>query len=280
MNDLIQEKLEEYDCKTLEDEENALKEITQEVALYGLMKAGFFEKVAFQGGTSLRILFKMNRFSEDLDFALQTPNSDFDIDPYLNKMAEIMVVFGHEIEIQGADKIEKSIRSRFIKDGSIKKILNLKHHSDLRKKIQIKIELDINPPAGASYEVNYLDFPIDFMIKAMDLPSLFSGKCHALLCRNYTKGRDWYDYLWYLKKGVNVNLVMLQNALFQAGPWKNKKIKVNLNWLKKELEEKIIQIDWNEAQKDIRRFLKADQKEAIALWNSEFFLKKTKSLSS
>ena len=275
MKDVIQEKLKRYNCQTQEDEENAIKEITQEVALYGLMKAGLFEKACFQGGTCLRILHGLDRFSEDLDFALKTSDLEFDLMFYLQQMAQTMNIYGYQIEFSGEDKADRNVRSRFLKDNSIKKLLELEHHADLRKKIQIKVELDIDPPQGAGEEGNYLDFPTDFMIVTHDLPSLFAGKCHALLCRNYVKGRDWYDYLWYLRKEVKINDVMLQNAINQLGPWKNKNISISRKWLVDQLSQKIDSLNWEEVRKDVERFLKPDRQEALQLWSKEFFLKKT-----
>lgn len=276
MKDVIQEKLKLYECETAEDEENAIKEITQEIALYGLKEAGFFEKVSFQGGTCLRIIHGLDRFSEDLDFALKEADSDFDIGPYLEKTMEIMNVYGYEIEVSGADKADNNVKTRFLKDDSIKKLLIFKNKLDLRKKIQIKVEVDINPPIGAVNEANYLDFPIDFMIATHDMPTLLSGKCHALLCRNYIKGRDWYDYLWYISKGTKINLEMFQDAIDQIGPWKDQNITVTSNWLKAALENKIRKLDWNNVKKDVERFLRPNKNKTLELWSEDFFIKKTK----
>ena len=275
MNDVIQEKLMFYNCQNKEDEENAIKEITQEVALYGLEKSGFFKKADFQGGTCLRIVHGLDRFSEDLDFVLKTPDANFDLTPYIEKVKETMNVYGYNIEISGKDKANSNMRTRFLKDDSIKKILNLEHILDLRIKIQIKVEVDVNPPSGAKSEVNYLDFPTDFMITTHDLPSLLAGKCHALLCRNYIKGRDWYDYLWYISKGIEINLPMFQNAIFQLGPWKEKDILVTKSWLKKELEKKIRTNSWEDVKDDVARFLRPEKKETLKLWGVDFFIKKT-----
>jgi len=275
MNDVIQEKLKSYDPQSDEDEENAIKEITQEVALYGLEKAGFFEQAVFQGGTCLRTIHRLDRFSEDLDFVLKNPNRDFDINYYLNKASVTMKQYGYAIEITGEDKAEKNVKTRFLKDDSIKKILNFKHKQDLRKKIHIKIEVDINPPAGSSAEPNYLDFPIQFMVITHDIPSLFAGKCHALLCRRYVKGRDWYDYLWYISKNTKINLNMLASAINQTGPWEGEKQNVTKEWVHEKLNQKIKEINWEEAKKDVERFLKPEKKETLKLWEKDFFLKMT-----
>ena len=276
MKDVIQDKLESYKCETKEDEENAIKEITQEVALYGLQESGFFEKATVHGGTCLRIIHGLDRFSEDLDFVLKKPNSDFDLTPYIEKTIKMMNVYGYQIEISGGDKADSNVRSRFLKDDSIKKLLNFENSLDLRRKIQIKVEVDINPSKGAIDEANYLDFPTEFMISTHDMPSLLAGKCHALLCRNYIKGRDWYDYLWYISKGTKLNLEMFQAAINQLGPWKGLNTKITAEWLGKELEKKIKSHDWNEVKKDVERFLKPDKKLTLNLWSEDFFLKKTK----
>jgi hypothetical protein len=276
MKDVIQEKLKLYECETREDEENAIKEITQEIALYGLKEAGFFEKASFQGGTCLRIIHGLDRFSEDLDFVLKEADPNFDITPYLEETIKIMNVYGYKIEVSGGDKADNNVKTRFLKDDSIKKLLNFENRLDLRKKIQIKVEVDINPPAGAVEEGNYLDFPTDFMITTLNMPTLLSGKCHALLCRSYAKGRDWYDYLWYISKGTKINLEMFQEAINQLGPWKGQNIIVTSDWLKTELEDKIKALDWNVVRKDVERFLKPNKKEALELWSEGFFNKKTK----
>lgn len=280
MKDVIQEKLKLYECDTREDEENAIKEITQEIALYGLKESGFFEKVSFQGGTCLRIIHGLDRFSEDLDFVLKKADTSFDITPYLDKTIEIMNIYGYKIEVSGEDKADNNVKTRFLKDDSIKKLLNFENKLDLRKKIQIKVEVDINPPLGAISEGNYLDFPTDFMITTLDMATLLSGKCHALLCRSYIKGRDWYDYLWYISKGTKINLEMFQEAINQLGPWKGQGITVTADWLKTELENRIRALDWNDVKKDVERFLKPERKQTLELWSDDFFIKKTKKFIS
>ncbi|MCG8334671.1 MAG: nucleotidyl transferase AbiEii/AbiGii toxin family protein [Proteobacteria bacterium] len=274
MKDLIQKKNEEYDCLTLEDEENAVKEITQEVILFSLSRTDFFSKASFQGGSCLRIVHGLDRFSEDLDFVLNKVDLNFELSPYLAKVSQTMNVYGYDIEVTGKDKADSHIRKRFIKDDSLKKILNFRHYSDSAKKIKIKFELDVNPPLGSANDQEYLDFPIDFSIAVQNKPSLFAGKCHALLCREYTKGRDWYDFSWYCSKKTKPNYILLSSALNQSGPWKNLNPKVNREWLLEMLQKKIKNINWDEAIKDISRFLKPDKQDQLSLWGTRFFLKK------
>ena len=211
MKDIIQRRLEtHYELKTADDELNALKEITQEVALYSLHKIGFFEKACFMEGTSLRIVHSLDRFSEELDFSTREIAPDFALDNYLEKAMKVMSPYGFSLSIDGKDLSDKSVQSRFLKDDSIKKILTFKHKQDERQKIKIKVEIDTNPPAGATEKLEFIDFPEDFQVLAYDLSSMMSGKLHALLCRAYDKGRDWYDFSWYTKNNCSPNLKLLK----------------------------------------------------------------------
>lgn len=279
MKDLIQKQLDKYDARTEQDEENAFKEITQEICLYALSKTGFFEIAAFQGGTCLRIVHGVDRFSEDLDFSLRE-HQKFDVVPYLNQTAKIMSAYGYELEIAGQEKAEKSVQTRFLKDDSIKKIVSFKHLRDFRKKINIKIEVDTNPPLKADDEAKFLDFPTDYSILCHDLPTLFSGKIHALLCRPYEKGRDWYDFNWYLSQRVEANYQYLSAALEQAGPWKGQKLTINKTWLIKALIQKINEMNWRKVIDDVSPFIKPEKIEEIEkLWSAAFFEMKIKKYS-
>jgi predicted nucleotidyltransferase component of viral defense system len=274
MKDIIQKRLEKYNPKSQEEELNALKEITQEVALYSLYKAGFFQNVCFLGGTSLRILHGLDRFSEDLDFCLHRGDQNFSLDAYLEKAMVYMNAYGYVLSFDKKDLSDKAVQSRFLKDDSIKNVLTFKHIQDARSKIKIKIEIDTNPPAGAVKTVEYVKFPMDFPLAAHDLQSCMSGKVHALLCRPYVKGRDWYDFLWYISEDITPNLFFLKNALLQLGPWKNKEIELDKKFIKNELIKKIASIDWKETKLDVRKFLKPDKSETLDLWSVEFFEKK------
>jgi predicted nucleotidyltransferase component of viral defense system len=279
MKDLIQKQLEKYDSKTEQDEENALKEITQEICLHALSRAGFFEVATFQGGTCLRIVHGVDRFSEDLDFSLRR-HQKFDLVPYLNQVARFMSAYGYELEITGEEKAERSVQTRFLKDDSIKRIVSFTHLRDLRKKINIKIEVDTNPPLNANDEAKFLDFPTDYSILCHDLPTLFAGKIHAILCRPYDKGRDWYDFNWYLTQRVEANYEYLGAALRQAGPWKGKKLAIDKAWLIEALSQKINQVKWQNVVDDVSPFIKPDKIEEIEkLWSAVFFEMKLKKYS-
>lgn len=279
MKDIIQSRLDNrYNIKTADDELNALKEITQEVVLYALYKVGFFEKVCFMGGTCLRIVHSLDRFSEDLDFSTRTLDTEFNLDEYLAQALEIMRPYGYALTIDEKDLKDKSVQSRFLKDDSIKKVLTFKHKQDERQKIKIKVEVDTMPPSGAVEDVEYVDFPDDFQILAYDIPSLMSGKIHALLCRTYSKGRDWYDFSWYVKNNYSPNLTLLKNALKQFGPWSGQDIQVDENFLKEELVKKVRSLDWEDVKVDVRKFLSPEKARSLDIWSADLFENKIKRL--
>ncbi len=277
-NQIIAERLKEYQLTTLESEENALKEILQEIALYALSSTDFFTNALFQGGTSLRILYKLPRFSEDLDFLLKEPNKKFRWQPYMEKISKTFELFNIQPEIIDRNEADQVIQKLFLKDNSIGKLINLHFNHHSHKKLMIKLEIDTNPPNGTHKEMKFLDFPMDYSIISQDLPSNFAGKCHALLCRTYLKGRDWFDFSWYVAKHVNVNLDFLSSAINQNGPWKKQGLKISHDWLRNELIQKIKSIDWKQAAQEVSRFLGPDQLPSLNVWGEAFFLHKVEQL--
>ena len=279
--DIIQDKLEQYNYKNLLEEENAIKEITQEIALLALSRAGFFKIAEFHGGTALRILYKLPRFSEDLDFALLQPNHEIKLLAFLNKMADEFSTYGYDIEIDDRSKADIAIKKAFLKDDSIGKVLSLRYPvlNGVRKKIKIKVEVDSNPPAGATVVTKYLDFPQAFSIQCKDLASSFAGKCHALLCRDYIKGRDWYDFVWYMAPNVEINYALLQNALIQQGPWQGQIIECHATWLRTHLIDKIESINWEDAANDVAPFLSENEQRGLEVWSKDFFISRADKLS-
>jgi predicted nucleotidyltransferase component of viral defense system len=270
--DLIEKKLLAYNTANQLEEEYALKEIIQEIALYGLWRTGFFELAAFQGGTSLRLLHGMRRFSEDLDFILKTPNPAFAWSSHLKGMLNCFEEFGLKSEVVAKGRMDQRIKKAMIKDNSISNQLNLSFYRDNpSRKQKIKLEIDVSPPPNSGFDYSYLDFPLDFEVCHQDLSSNFSLKIHALLCRPYLKGRDWYDFNWYIKQGVQPNIPHLQAALAQWGPWQEQALTVDLEWLRQVLVEKIDQIDWLAAALDVERFIGMSEQHSLKLWNRRFF---------
>lgn len=280
MIELIQQRLATYQAKNSLEEEQATREILQEIALYCLWRADFFEVAAFQGGPSLRILYQLPRFSEDLDFILKSPDSDFSWNHYLPKLIEGLKEFGLQSEVLDRSNMDRNIREALLKDNSIGNQLNL-HFYDGRPRptLKIKLEIDVNPPAGSAFDYTYLDFPLDYEVCHQDLASNFALKIHALLCRPYIKGRDWYDFNWYVKQRTRPNLSHLKAALQQYGPWKDQGINVTGDWFANALSEKIRTIDWIAAAADVERFLNTSEKQSLKLWSERFFLSKVEQLT-
>ena len=280
MIEIIQQRLATYRAANPLEEEQALKEILQEVALFALWRAGFFEVAAFQGGTSLRILHKLPRFSEDLDFILKQPDLVFDWERYLGPLSEGLQEFGLKSEVLNKSRMDQAVRKAVLKDGSISQQLNLSFlQGPADRALKIKLEIDVQPPVGSGFEYTYLDFPLDFEVCHQDLSSNFALKIHALLCRSFLKGRDWYDFTWYLKQGVRPNYTLLQAAIEQAGPWKGQGIAVDSEWLQSALRDKIEAIDWSAAVADVQKFLDAVQQQGLRVWGVRFFSSKVDQLA-
>lgn len=279
MIEIIQQRLATYRAANSLEEEQALKEILQEVALFALWRAEFFNVAAFQGGTSLRILRKLPRFSEDLDFILKEQDREFRWDRYLGPLVEGLQQFGLKSEVLDKSRMDQAIRKAILKDNSISQQLNLSFvHGSADQTLRIKLEIDVNPPAGSGFEYTYLDFPLDFEVCHQNLSSNFALKIHALLCRSFLKGRDWYDFVWYLKQPIQPNYPLLGAALNQAGPWKDQQLAVDRQWLQTELRSKIESIDWTAAAEDVSRFLNPLERESLRLWSSRFFSSKVEQL--
>jgi len=272
---MVQERLKSYNSLSKQEELSALKEIYQEIALSGLARSDFFKLAAFQGGTALRIVHQLRRFSEDLDFLLLKPSESFQWQPYLKAIELEFNSFGVNLEIKERADAKGTLKTAFLKEDSFARILELKYDrlpSD-EQKITIKLEIDTLPPGGSNFENAFLTYPYPFSILIQDFPSLFASKCHALLCRKYEKGRDWFDFLWYLSRRTPINYLFLKNALYQAGPYKERDIPFGKKWLCKEFEKKIATLNWEAAKRDIENFLRSEERKFVENWSRELFQK-------
>ena len=274
--ELLQSRLDGYRCSGAEEEYNALREILQEVVLAGLSRTGFFERAAFHGGTQLRIFEGVRRFSEDLDFALVAPDSSFRLAPYLEGAASELASVGVEMEVRDRSKASAAVKKGFLKNDSLVRILDLRFvgrrgSSGTPPTILIKLEVDANPPAGATYSADQLLFPFPASVRNFDRSSSFAGKTHALLCRPYVKGRDWFDFVWYVSMSVRLNHAFLSAALAQQGPWTGKGVETDDAWVRAKLLETIGRIDWSAARRDILPFVHEVDRPSIGLWSAEFF---------
>lgn len=285
MNNIIEQMLSKYEIKNTNDEINALKEIIQEIVLSGLSRGGFFNEAAFYGGTALRVFYKLDRFSEDLDFALIYPNKEFDLSKYFTYIEKELKAYGLNLEIKSKQKsIDSNITSAFLKGDTLEHILKffpseVEHKYDsLLKDIKIKFEVDINPPGGATYKEKYKLLPSPHQIKLYDKESLLAGKIHAILCRGWkarTKGRDLYDYVFFLANDAKVNIELIKNKLIESR-YIESNSNFNINSLKELLINKFSEIDYAEAKEDIIPFIK--NVDSLNIWSKEFFISITENL--
>jgi hypothetical protein len=270
---LWEEKIRQYAPQNALEQQNVLQELVQHVVLASLARAGLFKVAAFHGGTCLRMLFDMPRFSEDLDFLLKRPDPGFAWQPYLQQVHREGGLEGIEMEIVDRAEVEGVVRKAFLKSDSIGKLLllDLPFARDRRRKIRVKLEIDTNPPAGSAFETRFITFPTTAAITTQQLPSAFATKAHALLCRSYVKGRDWYDLLWYVSRRIVPDLALLGRALDQQGPWAGQNTTVTPTWLVDTLGHRIDNVDWRSARADVARFLPAREQPALATWGRDLF---------
>ena len=265
----IEEMLSRYSLDNEDQYKQAFKEIMQEVVLCGLARSGFFDVAAFTGGTALRILHGIRRFSEDLDFSLLSPDNDFSFEKYLPYVKRELNANGFDIEL-GKVKENSAVKSAFIKADTYKLVLNFLSvdpevfQISKTEKVKVKLEIDTNPPAGAQYEEITKLLPSPYIIKCLERPSMFALKCHALMCRKYIKGRDYYDYLWFMSQGSEINYELLKNAFYQT----EGEI-LSQDDIKDHLRRTFHNADIDEVKDDVRRFL--ENPDEIEEWTNDIF---------
>ncbi|MFZ4859977.1 MAG: nucleotidyl transferase AbiEii/AbiGii toxin family protein [Desulfuromonadaceae bacterium] len=278
MHEAVTRMLAKYEPKSVDDSVRALREIIQEVALLGLWRAKFFEHAAFYGGTALRILYGLDRFSEDLEFSLLTPSPDFNLARYIASLEEELQAFGFNVRVEMVDKaVESAVQSAFLKANTRNELLVIEAGEELTGRVaagqvlKVKIEVDMDPPPGFSTQTRYLLQPIPFAVRSYSLPDLFAGKMHAILFRkwkNRVKGRDWYDLVWYAANHPRLNLAHLEQRMRQTGNWSGDKNLSSVVFTDL-LFEAIDRLDVNQARKDVAPFVKDQQ--MLALWSHDFF---------
>ena len=274
---MIKEWIKSYNPANKEESLNALREIMQEIALAGLQRTNFFEKAAFYGGTALRIFYGLDRFSEDLDFSLITPDPGFSFDKYLDGVLTEFEAQGLKVTVQEKKKTAQSnIESAFLKSETLWRELILEGiipqaGIDQRAHIKIKLEVDTLPPMGFETEDRLLTRPFSFYVRCFVPADLFAGKMHALLYRkwkNNVKGRDWYDLEWYIKKRIPVNLEHFLVRAKESGDWT--KDNITAHDLKALLVDKIKNVDMEKVKEDISRFI--PDPSVLDIWSVKYFL--------
>ena len=285
MQQVLEQMLRSYEPQTSTDKKNAIKEIIQEIVLCGLSRSGFFKHAAFYGGTALRIFYGLDRFSEDLDFSLMAPE-DFDLGDYLSTLEREIRSYGLDFKVEERVKtVDSAIQSAFLKGNTKEHILLFYSDERLARSvasselIKIKFEIDTNPPPFAGFEHKYRLLPSPYEICLYDQPSLFAGKIHAVLCRawkNRIKGRDLYDYVFYLSMNAPVNLKHLEARLRQSGFWETD-APLELEQLKELLRVRFASIDYAQATQDVLPFIKYPNK--LTIWSEDFFHQITDNLT-
>lgn len=273
IDDVLKARFAQYTPRDAAEQENMLKETMQHYILASLSKHGLFQEAIFHGGTCLRIVNEMPRFSEDLDFLLKKPDSQFRWQKYVSQAKRDCEGEGIQFESVDRDSCDRAVRKAFLKTDSVGSLLtfHLPFGRNRTRKIRVKLEIDTNPPAGSSVETAYLLFPRPVPLTIQTKESGFALKLHALLCRSYVKGRDWYDFLWYVGRKVRPDLLLLANALEQQGPWAGQRPDTTCDWLNERLLEKIDQVDWNLAREDVQRFLPHMEQDALRSWERPMF---------
>ena len=265
MKDIYNLMLRQHDLSTVDSQRNATYEVMQQVVLSGLYRGGFFKEAAFYGGTCLRIFHNLGRYSEDMDFSLLEKNPDFHFEEYFPAIIEEAKLLGREITITKKDKKNFSkVESAFLKDNT--DIYNLAFQTE--KTLKIKIEVDKEPPVGFNTEQKLLMLPFSFQTRCMTLPSLYAGKLHALIFRswkNRIKGRDWYDFEWYVRHKVPLDFKHLQVRAKEFNA-----LELTKESFLEKLKERLTTADIAMVKQDVEPFI-IDKRE-LDIWSNEYFL--------
>jgi predicted nucleotidyltransferase component of viral defense system len=278
MHDANRSMLDRYECQSRDDYVNAFREILQDVALLGLWRSKFFEHAAFYGGSALRVLHGLDRYSENLDFSLLTPDKSFSLKAYRDAMLREIGSFGFHVEFESRGKARTSaIESAFLKTNTYRQLIVIEAAQELlrdlhpAKNLKIRLEVDTDPPGGFKTETQYVLTPIPFSVRVYSLPDLFAGKLHAILCRKWktgVKGRDWYDLVWCAGRHPEVRISHLESRMRQSGDYRNDE-PLSPERLQHLLRQAVDDLDVDQARREVAPFV-VDQR-ALDLWSRDFF---------
>ena len=264
-NEIYDNMLSAYDMATEQQKRNAIFEVNQQVILAGLYNGGFFDVAAFYGGTCLRIFHGLQRFSEDMDFSLLAPDDKFDFTKYFQPIIDEFAIVGREVEIKKKDKKGfGKVESAFLKDNT--DVYDVSFQTD--KSIKIKIEVDIQPPLNFKTEQKLLLQPHSFMTRCFSLPDLFAGKMHALVYRgwkNRVKGRDWYDFEWYVRHNVSLDFAHLAERVRQ---FNNEEI--GQAEFMTQLKDRLASANINQVKSDVLPFVRNPKE--LDIWSNDYFV--------
>lgn len=278
MHSAIRDMLRRYDCRTRDDYINALRDILQSVALLGLWRSKFFDRAAFYGGSALRILYGLDRYSEDLDFSLLRPDNGFSLGNYGAALCREIGSFGFQVDFEPRSRRENTaIESAFLKANTCRELIVIEASDELLhglhpgKQLKIKIEVDTDPPGGFQVGTEYVLQPLPFPVRVYSLPDLFAGKVHAVLCRKWksrVKGRDWFDLAWYVSRHPELRIGHLEARMRQTGDYSGEE-PLNRAELLRLMRNAVDNLDIDGARKDVEPFVR--DRRLLEVWSRDFF---------
>lgn len=246
---------------------NAEQEVCQKIALAGLHRGGFFEHAAFYGGTCLRMFHGLPRFSEDMDFSLVEKRDDVHLENYFDAIREEFHLAGFEIDIVKKEKKTFGrVESAFLKENT--ETYDIKFQT--KKMVKVKIELDTDPPLLFNTEQRLLLKPYSFMTRCFILPDLFAGKMHALVYRAWQhriKGRDWFDFEWYVRNEVPLDFQHLQARIREFSDQD-----VSRKEFMEQLRSKLSTANIENVKQDVLPYISSNQYHELEIWSNDYFL--------
>lgn len=253
-----------YNPQNATQKTNAQHQVMQQIVLAGLQKGGFFEHAAFYGGTCLRIFHGLPRFSEDMDFTLVEKNPAIHLENYFQPIREVFALTGKDVVITKKEKLHFGrVESAFLKEGTAAYDIAFQ----TEKTIKVKIELDTNPPLLFDTEQKLMMQPYSTMIRCLTLPDLFAGKMHALVFRNWKtriKGRDWYDFEWYIRHNIPLHFAHLQERIREFNGQE-----VTRDEFMHLLRERLANANISQVKEDVLPFV--NNPSELDIWSNEYF---------
>ena len=265
-NEIYDRMLAGYDLTDTTKRRNAIFEVNQQIILAGLYNGGFFDKAAFYGGTiASAFSIGLQRFSEDLDFSLLNADENFDFLKYFQPIIDAFALVGRSVDIKKKDKKTFGrVESAFLKDNT--DVFDVSFQTD--KSIKIKIEMDTRPPMKFQTEQKLLLQPQAFMTRCFTLPDLYAGKMHALVYRawkNRVKGRDWYDFVWYVSNNIPLDFNHLAERVREFNDEE-----IDRESFMIRLKERLVTADLSQVKSDVLPFIRNPKE--LDLWSTDFFL--------
>ena len=253
-----------YNPQNATQKTNAQHQVMQQIVLAGLQKGGFFEHAAFYGGTCLRIFHGLPRFSEDMDFTLVEKNPAIHLENYFQPIREVFALTGKDVVITKKEKQHFGrVESAFLKEDTTAYDIAFQ----TEKTIKVKIELDTNPPLLFDTEQKLMMQPYSTMIRCLTLPDLFAGKMHALVFRNWKtriKGRDWYDFEWYIRHNIPLHFAHLQERIREFNGQE-----VTRDEFMHLLRERLANANISQVKEDVLPFV--NNPSDLDIWSNEYF---------